>query len=311
MLNIFSKEYKAAKKAKEIIKETKLVLKKNRSKISPDVVSIIEQKVGNLERALSSQNYQDILKTTEDLEIASSDYLSKYKKSKLRQNIEALAFAIIFALIIRTFVFQPFKIPSGSMIPTLLVGDHLLVNKFVYGTKIPFTDIEIFPIEEIKRGDVIVFTYPNNENDQSKNGLYYIKRVIGLPGDDIDLNDRKLVVNGDEVPLEYIGDYSDARNSEQFDEYKEDLFGEDHTVIFRKGKENTNRGSYIPVTKVPEGSVFVMGDNRDNSQDSRFWGFVPIENIAGKAFLIHWSWDFGNPDLVNKVRWDRILSGIN
>ena len=311
MLNIFSKEYKAAKKAKEIIKETKLVLKKNRSKISPDVVSIIEQKVGNLERALSSQNYQDILKTTEDLEIASSDYLSKYKKSKLRQNIEALAFAIIFALIIRTFVFQPFKIPSGSMIPTLLVGDHLLVNKFVYGTKIPFTDIEIFPIEEIKRGDVIVFTYPNNENDQSKNGLYYIKRVIGLPGDDIDLNDRKLVVNGEEVPLEYIGDYSDARNSEQFDEYKEDLFGEDHTVIFRKGKENTNRGSYIPVTKVPEGSVFVMGDNRDNSQDSRFWGFVPIENIAGKAFLIHWSWDFGNPDLVNKVRWDRILSGIN
>lgn len=311
MLNIFSKEYKAAKKAKEIIKETKLVLKKNRSKISPDVVSIIEQKVGNLERALSSQNYQDILKTTEDLEIASSDYLSKYKKSKLRQNIEALAFAIILALIIRTFVFQPFKIPSGSMIPTLLVGDHLLVNKFVYGTKIPFTDIEIFPIEEIKRGDVIVFTYPNNENDQSKNGLYYIKRVIGLPGDDIDLNGRKLVVNGEEVPLEYIGDYSDARNSEQFDEYKEDLFGEDHTVIFRKGKENTNRGSYIPVTKVPEGSVFVMGDNRDNSQDSRFWGFVPIENIAGKAFLIHWSWDFGNPDLVNKVRWDRILSGIN
>jgi len=311
MLNIFSKEYKATKKAKEIIKETKLVLEKNRSKIAPDVLSIIEQRVGNLERALSSQNYQDILKATNDLEIASSDYLSTYKKSKLRQNIEALAFAIILALIIRTFVFQPFKIPSGSMIPTLLVGDHLLVNKFVYGTKIPFTDIEIFPIEKIKRGDVIVFTYPNNENDRSKNGLYYIKRVIGLPGDDIDLNGRSLVVNGEEVPLEYIGNYSDARNSEQFDEYEEDLFGEDHTVIFRKGKENTNRGSYIPVTKVPEGSVFVMGDNRDNSQDSRFWGFVPIENIAGKAFLIHWSWDFGNPDLVNKVRWNRILSGIN
>lgn len=311
MLNIFSKESKAKKKAKEIIRETKLVLGKNRSRIAPDVISIVEQRVGNLERTLDSQNYQDILKATEDLEIASTDYLSKYKKSKLRQNIEALAFAIILALIIRTFVFQPFKIPSGSMIPTLLVGDHLLVNKFVYGTKIPFTDIEIFPLEKIKRGDVIVFTYPNNEKDPSKNGLYYIKRVIGLPGDDIDLNGRSLVVNGEEVPLEYIGNYSDARNSEQFDEYEEDLFGEDHTVIFRKGKENTNRGSYIPVTKVPEGKVFVMGDNRDNSQDSRFWGFVPIENIAGKAFLIHWSWDFGNPDVVNKVRWNRILSGIN
>ncbi len=311
MLNIFSKESKAKKKAKEIIKETKLVLGKNRSKVAPDAVSIVEQRVANLERAVAAQNYQDILKTTEDLEIASSDYLSKYKKSKLRQNIEALAFAIILALIIRTFVFQPFKIPSGSMIPTLLVGDHLLVNKFVYGTKIPFTDIEVLPLEKIKRGDVIVFTYPNSERDPSKNGLYYIKRVIGLPGDYIDLNGRNLVVNGEEVPLEYIGNYSDERNSEQFDEYEEDLFGEDHTVIFRKGKENTNRGSYIPVTKVPEGSVFVMGDNRDNSQDSRFWGFVPIENIAGKAFLIHWSWDFGSPDIVNKVRWNRILSGID
>lgn len=311
MLNIFSKEAKATKKAKEIVKETKLVLNKNGSKISPDVVSILEQRVGDVERALSSQNYQDILQTTHNLEVASTDYLSKYKKSKLRQNIEALAFAIILALIIRTFVFQPFKIPSGSMIPTLLVGDHLLVNKFVYGTKIPFTDIEIFPLEKIKRGDVIVFTYPNNERDPSKNGLFYIKRVIGLPGDDVDLNGRNLVINGQEVPLEYTGNYSDARNTEQFDEYVEDLFGEDHAVIYRKGKENTNKGSYIPVTKVPEGYVFVMGDNRDNSQDSRFWGFVPIENIAGKAFIIHWSWDFGNPDLLNKVRWDRILSGIN
>ncbi len=311
MLNIFSKEYKARKRAKQLIKETKVVLEKNRSKLNPESVSILEQKIGNAERAFTSQNYEEILKTTEDLDSASTDYLSKYTKSKLRQNIEALAFAILLALIIRTFVFQPFKIPSGSMIPTLLVGDHLLVNKFVYGTKIPFTDIEIFPIEKIKRGDVVVFTYPNNERDPSKNGLYYIKRVVGLPGDEIDLNGRNLYVNGGKVPIEYEGTYADKRNSEQFDEYREDLFGEEHTVIFRKGKENTNRGSYIPVTKVPEGSVFVMGDNRDNSQDSRFWGFVPIENIAGRAFIIHWSWDFANPDILNKVRWDRILSGID
>ncbi len=311
MLNIFSKEYKARKRAKQLIKETKVVLEKNRSKLNPESVSIIEQKIGNAERVLDTQNYEEILKTTEDLESASADYLSKYTKSKLRQNIEALAFAILLALIIRTFVFQPFKIPSGSMIPTLLVGDHLLVNKFVYGTKIPFTDIEIFPIEKIKRGDVVVFTYPNNERDPSKNGLYYIKRVVGLPGDEIDLNGRNLYINGGKVPIEYEGTYADKRNSEQFDEYREDLFGEEHTVIFRKGKENTNRGSYIPVTKVPEGSVFVMGDNRDNSQDSRFWGFVPIENIAGRAFIIHWSWDFANPDILNKVRWDRILSGID
>ena len=311
MLNIFSKEYKARKKANQLIKQSSVVLEKNRSKLNPDSVSILEQKIGNAQRALQNGDYKEILQTTGDLEAASADYLSKFTKSKLRQNIEALAFAIILALIIRTFVFQPFKIPSGSMIPTLLVGDHLLVNKFVYGTKIPFTDIEIFPIEKIKRGDVIVFTYPNNERDPSKNGLYYIKRVVGLPGDEIDLNGRNLIVNGEEVPIEYEGTYSDKRKGDQFDEYREDLFGKEHTVIFRKGKENTNRGSYIPVTKVPEGYVFVMGDNRDNSQDSRFWGFVPIENIAGKAFIIHWSWDFANPDVVNKVRWNRILSGID
>lgn len=311
MLNIFSKEHKATKKAKQLLKQVKSVLEKNRSNIAPEAVSIVEQRIGNLERALESQSYEEIIRTTDDLEVASSDYLSKYTKSKLRQNIEALAFAIILALIIRTFVFQPFKIPSGSMIPNLLVGDHLLVNKFVYGTKIPFTDIEVFPLEQIKRGDVIVFTYPNNERDPSKNGLYYIKRVIGLPGDDVDLNGRNLVINGEQIPLEYIGTYSDERNSQQFDEYREDLFGEEHTVIFRKGKENTSKGSFIPVTKVPEGYVFVMGDNRDNSQDSRFWGFVPKENIAGKAFIIHWSWDFTNPDITNKVRWDRILSGID
>ena len=150
MLNIFSKEHKARKKATLLLKQVKSVLEKNRSNISPDAVSIVEQRVSNLERALESQNYEDTLKATDDLEIASSDYLSKYTKSKLRQNIEALAFAIILALIIRTFVFQPFKIPSGSMIPNLLVGDHLLVNKFVYGTKIPFTDIEVMPLENIK-----------------------------------------------------------------------------------------------------------------------------------------------------------------
>jgi len=197
------------------------------------------------------------------------------------------------------------------MIPTLLVGDHLLVNKFIYGTKIPFTDKVFFPIEKIKRGDVIVFTYPNTEHDPSKNGIYYIKRVVGIPGDRIDLDGRQLVINGQKVPLEFTGSYVDERNGEQFDEYGEDLFGYKHTAIFRKGRESTNKGSFIPVSVVPEGYLFVMGDNRDNSQDSRFWGFVPVENIAGKAFLIHWSWDFDSPDIQNKVRWNRILSGID
>ena len=311
MLNFWSKEAKVRKKANQILSQTKSVLEKNISRINPGSAALIKQRIGSLEAALAEGSTKDILIETDALEGASHDYLSKYTKSKLRQNIEALVFAVVLALLIRTFVFQPFKIPSGSMIPTLLVGDHLLVNKFIYGTKIPFTDKVVFPIRDIERGDVIVFIYPNSERDPSKKGVYYIKRVIGLPGDQIDIKGRSLFINGQEVPMQFVGTYRDPRNGEVFDEYDEDLYGDDHKAIFRKGKENTNTGNYIPVTRVPEGTVFVMGDNRDNSQDSRYWGFVPIENIAGKAFVIHWSWDFDNPDIKNKVRWGRILSGID
>ncbi len=311
MLNFWSKEAKVRKKANQILSQTKSVLEKNISRINPGSAALIKQRIGSLEAALAEGSTKEILIETDALEGASHDYLSKYTKSKLRQNIEALVFAVVLALLIRTFVFQPFKIPSGSMIPTLLVGDHLLVNKFIYGTKIPFTDKVVFPLKDIERGDVIVFTYPNSERDPSKKGVYYIKRVVGLPGDQIDIEGRSLLINDQEVPMQFVGTYEDARNGEAFDEYDEDLYGDDHKVIFRKGKENTNTGNYIPVTNVPEGNVFVMGDNRDNSQDSRYWGFVPIENIAGKAFVIHWSWDFDNPSFADKVRWERILSGID
>ena len=310
MLGPWSKEAKARNRAKQIISQTQALLNKNIKKISPESAAVVGNKIMVAETALSGGNTEEIVKKTSDLEGASRDYLSKFAKSKLRQNVEALVFAVALALLIRTFVFQPFKIPSGSMIPTLLVGDHLLVSKFIYGTKIPFTDKIVLPIENIKRGDVIVFTYPNTEHDPSKNGIFYIKRVVGIPGDSIDLDGRQLVINGQKVPLEFTGSYMDERNGEQFDEYREDLFGVEHRVIYRKGRDSTNKWSFIPLSVVPEGYVFVMGDNRDNSQDSRYWGFVPMENIAGRAFLIHWSWDFDNPDIENKVRWNRILTGI-
>ncbi|HSC34563.1 MAG TPA: signal peptidase I [Thermodesulfobacteriota bacterium] len=311
MLGLWSKEAKARNRAKLLISQTQVLLSKNSAKINPESAAVVNKKIAGAEMALAGGNTEEIIRRTSDLEGASRDYLSRFAKSKLRQNVEALVFAVALALLIRTFVFQPFKIPSGSMIPTLLVGDHLLVSKFIYGTKIPFTGKVVFPIERIKRGDVIVFTYPNAEHDPSKNNIYYIKRVVGVPGDRIELDGRQLVINGQKVPIEFTGTYMDERNGEQFDEYREDLFGDEHTVIYRKGRDSTNKGSFIPVSVVPEGQVFVMGDNRDNSQDSRFWGFVPFGNIAGKAFLIHWSWDFESPDIANKVRWNRILSGID
>jgi len=181
-----------------------------------------------------------------------------------RENIEAIVIAVVLALFIRTFIVQAFKIPSGSMQPTLLIGDHILVNKFLYGVGIPFTDIKLFDIKKPGRGDVIVFIYPE---DESKD---YIKRVIGLPGDTIKIIDKKLFLNN-EPYHDSVGVYTDPKT-------------------FKRGQFNSNRDNLGPVT-VPPDSLFVMGDNRDHSSDSRFWGFVNISKVKGKAFIIYWSWE--------------------
>ncbi|MDX1778160.1 MAG: signal peptidase I [Thermodesulfobacteriota bacterium] len=183
------------------------------------------------------------------------------KKSVIREYIEAFAVAIVLALIIRTFVVQAFKIPSGSMEPTLLVGDHILVNKFIYGEHIPFTDMKILDFRDPKQGEIIVFVYPK---DESKD---FIKRVIGVEGDTIEIKDKKLYINGQP----FVDPYGHFK---------------DNAVIPGHIQPRDNFG---PVT-VPEDSLFVMGDNRDRSADSRFWGFVRLNQVKGKAFLIYWSW---------------------
>ena len=195
------------------------------------------------------------------------------KKGVLRENIEAILVAIVIALFIRTFVVQAFKIPSGSMKQTLLIGDHILVNKFAYGVKIPYLHKTLIPIDNPQRGDIVVFRYPV---DPSKD---FIKRVIGIPGDVVEIRDKKLYINGQRVNHDY-GMHTDPR-----------IFGENARP----------RDNFGPVT-VPPHSLFVMGDNRDESFDSRFWGFVDYKALLGKAFIIYWSWDKDNFG----VRWSRI-----
>jgi len=197
----------------------------------------------------------------------------KKRKSTFREYAEAIIVALVLALIIRTFVVQAFKIPSGSMEPTLEIGDHILVNKFIYGTKIPFTSINLLPWKSPQRGDVIVFIYPlEPEKD-------FIKRVIGVGGDTVRIVNKKLYINGVEVPDPHAV-------------YKED------TILPGDMQKRDNFG---PVT-VPKGNLFVLGDNRDRSLDSRFWGFVPLEDVRGNAFIIYWSWDRQD----TTVRWKRI-----
>lgn len=188
----------------------------------------------------------------------------------LKEYAEALIVALILAFFIRSFVVQAFKIPSGSMLQTLQIGDHLLVTKFAYGVKIPFTDILVFKREGPKHRDIIVFEFPE---DPSKD---FIKRVIGLPGDVVEIKDKQVFLNGVLQNESYIQHTDTTHNSTM----RRDNFGP---------------------AMVPEGKYFVMGDNRDESYDSRFWGFVDREKIEGKALILYWSWE----SLTN-IRWDRI-----
>ncbi len=195
------------------------------------------------------------------------------KKSVFREYAEAIIIALVLALLIRTFVVQAFKIPSGSMEPTLEIGDHILVNKFIYGVKIPFTSLRLLSFNEPKRGDVIVFIYPV---DPSKD---FIKRVVAVEGETVKLMNKKLYINDGEVPDSHAV-------------YKEDS---------PLGTAPQKRDNYGPVT-VPKGQILVLGDNRDRSLDSRFWGFVPVNEVRGKAFIIYWSWDSQESTL----RWKRL-----
>ena len=196
-------------------------------------------------------------------------------KSKLQEYIEAIILAILIAFFIRTFVIQAYKIPSGSMKPTLLIGDHILVSKFNYGVKLPLIRSTLIPVGTHKRGDIVVFIYPE---DRSKD---FIKRLIGLPGDTIEIRDKQIILNG--LP------WSDSHG-----------VNVDSLIIPGSVQPRDNFG---PVT-VPEGALFVMGDNRDESYDSRFWGFVPMKDVMGKALIIYWSWNHED----HGVRWNRIGS---
>jgi len=200
---------------------------------------------------------------------------------------------IVVVFLLRSFVVEPFKIPSGSMIPTLHIGDFILVNKFDYGIRLPIINEKIIPIGNPHRGDVMVFRYPDDPS------LDYIKRVVGLPGDTVEYRDKRLIINGKPVPTREISDYLSKSTMQFYKRYVEDLGGVKHQILI-----DPNAPAYVSqvlpfpdskdchynsqgfVCHVPPGHYFMMGDNRDNSSDSRVWGFVPDANIIGKAFFI-------------------------
>jgi signal peptidase I len=229
----------------------------------------------------------------------------EFKKSTLREYFESVVIAVILALFVRTFVVQAFKIPTGSMENNLLIGDHLLVNKFVYGPAPTGIERTILPIGTIKRGEVLVFKYPEQPDRD------FIKRVIGLPGETLEVRQKKVYINGKPLDEPYTHFLTAPSSSAFHEETSFDV-----------------RESYGPVT-IPPDHYFMMGDNRDNSQDSRYWGFLPRENIKGRALLIYWSYEAEREEyeeagagetvkglfsvfthFFTRTRWDRMLHQI-
>ena len=217
----------------------------------------------------------------------------EYRKSTIREYFESICVAVILALFVRTFVVQAFKIPTGSMENNLLIGDHLLVNKFVFAPTVTRAELSLLPIDEISRGDILVFKYPEEpERD-------FIKRVIGLPGETIELRNKKVHINGKPLDEPYV----------QFlfpPDPEPGSAAEDHVNDFDV------RRQYGPVT-VPANHYFMMGDNRDNSQDSRYWGFMPREYVKGKALFVYFSFDDEESTSANplRVRWSRLFHQIH
>ncbi len=238
-------------------------------------------------------------------------------KSLYKEYLEALAVAVIVAVILRMFVLQAFRIPTGSMKDTLLVGDFLLVNKFIYGMRtpdrLPGTNVEIpyirFPaFKQPGRGDIIIFEYPKDKS------VDYIKRCIGLPGDTVEIRNNTVFINGKPEGVEVLVDTKYDRQEEAAYAYYriKPENGAGYTIRKRADGRTSGR-NYGPVV-VPPGHYFMMGDNRDNSSDSRYWGFVPQSNILGKALIIYFSFDKYNLhpkwNVFAAIRWNRIFNII-
>lgn len=219
--------------------------------------------------------------------------------------MESLIVAVVLALILRFFVVSAYKIPTGSMAPTLKVGDFIFAYKLPYGIPVPFSDGHRWGQTSPGRGDVVVFRYPGNES------VNYVKRVVGLPGDRIAIKDKKLLINDVEATYQALSEdaIQDLPGNEYYRAFEENMLGSTHLVI----KKSNDEADFFGPVIVPPGHIFVLGDNRDSSDDSRYWGTVPIKNLEGRVILIWMSFDWLNrwaDDRFPTVRWDRVFTSV-
>ncbi len=279
----------AHRTAKVRIREAKKLLRRARHTVSPAIREEIQQSSSAVTAALEVGKVSKINKSADKLGTLLNKHLDAYRKPPWRESLESIGVAVVVALLLRSFVVEAFKIPSGSMIPTLAIGDQIFVNKYIYGVRVPFTSIRVVDFSMPDRGEVVVFICPVPPNDD------YIKRVIGLPGDEIRVRRGLIYVNGEPVERRSLGrgTYTDRDGADYWSSFEAEAFEEtlgDHTYTVLEDTNYLQAAQDYGPSVVPEGHLLMMGDNRDHSFDSRSWGFVPLENVLGRSLFIWWSW---------------------
>ena len=297
--------------ARVFVEETRRALSGSRN-VPDDVRGQIKRRLNEIRHRIEDGDEEAVEELLEQTEAFIDEHADLRYKSALREYAESIGLAVLFALILRGFVIEAFKIPTGSMIPTLLVGDHLFVNKFIYGIRIPFTETYVTRFNQPKKGEIVVFTFPTGEAqryiakqppsrreciersslDDEKD---FIKRIVGTEGDTVALRDEHLIINGTPVERSFVKKEPTGKFLHPHEIHEQEKLGGHKYTIQYTGSDR----DFGPV-KVKEDHVFVMGDNRDNSSDSRCWGQVPVENIKGRAMFI---WLSIGPE---SYRWDRV-----
>lgn len=291
--------------AHRAVREASSILRRYGHRIPEETAREVRSAVEDVDSAFERHDVAQSKTAVARLEEKIERHLSWGRKSSAREWAESVAVAVFVAMLLRLFVVEAFKIPSGSMLPTLEIGDHLFVNKFIYGLQVPFSHRKLVHFASPQRGDVIVFIYPR---DESKD---FIKRVVAIGGDEIEVRDNRVILNGVAVerrPLRRVCRFDDR-------DEMEDQWISHPCVAYEEWIDShhfqtieTPTGSLLrnyAKRTVPTGHVFVMGDNRDNSSDSRYWGTVPLPYIKGKAMFIWWSWGPGG------FRWNRLFRGVH
>ncbi len=302
--NLWGRKTRRARRGAQVaIKEARVLLRRGKNSVPPHHQETVQAALDATQSALKGSDVSAIEQASGHLCTHMDLQLAHLRRPAWRESVESIGFAILVALTIRCFVFEVFQIPSGSMIPTLAIGDKILVNKFVYGLRVPFTSVRLVEFASPERGEVVVFIAPMPPHED------YIKRIVAIPGDEIEVRGGTIYINRRPIQRAPIADGTfwdrDLAN-EMWRPFTAKAFHETmgpHEFTVLQEIESTRNAEDFPATLVPQGHVFCMGDNRDHSYDSRKWGLVPTSNILGRSMFVLWSWGKDGIDMHRAGNW--------